>query len=115
MHRALKLLGKDKCVGDKSESSLSPVELYFLVLSILFHDVGNVFSRKGHKSKLAEAYEFCRGTGQEFLQERRNLFAIIEAHGGQDIPQVRMTPSDHSIPAPFSKDRDLIANGSRQC
>lgn len=78
---AFGLLGNEGCAGKKG-SPLEPAELFLLVLSILFHDVGNVFSRKGHKSRLTEAYEFARGTGSAFAQERVLLFRIIEAHGG---------------------------------
>lgn len=82
MRNAFALLGKDQCAGRDSKRSLEPSELYFLVLAILFHDVGNVFTRKGHKSRLLEAYEFAKGTDQSLAQERRLLFNIVEAHGG---------------------------------
>lgn len=81
-NNAFELLGKDRCAGNDSKRALDPTELYFLVLSILFHDVGNVFAREGHKSRLIEAYEFARGDDQSLLPERHILFKIVEAHGG---------------------------------
>jgi hypothetical protein len=83
LNNAYDLLGREKCIGNDSTKSLDSAELYFLVLSILFHDVGNVFTRKGHKSRLGEAYEFARGTDQSLLQEKQLLFRIVEAHGGE--------------------------------
>lgn len=82
-NNAYALLGKDQCVAKDTSKSLSVAELYLLVLSILFHDVGNVFSRKGHKSRLQEAYEFAKGNAVTLAQERRLLFNIVEAHGGE--------------------------------
>lgn len=82
LNNAWALLGREQCTGKDSKRALEATELYFLVLSALFHDVGNVFNRVGHKSRLSEAYEFARGTDQALLPERQLLFKIIEAHGG---------------------------------
>lgn len=85
LNNAFQLLGKERCIGKESTNSLEAAELYLLVLSILFHDVGNVFSRKGHKSRLQEAYAFARGSGQSLLQEKLLLVRIVEAHGGETL------------------------------
>lgn len=82
LNNAYELLGRERCLGTDTAKALAPAELYLLVLSILFHDVGNVFSRKGHKSRLQEAYEFAKGNSADLAQERRLLFNIVEAHGG---------------------------------
>src|SRR5688572_8202023 len=42
-NNALELLGRERCIGKDTAKALAPAELYLLVLSILFHDVGNVF------------------------------------------------------------------------
>ncbi|WP_438482525.1 HD domain-containing protein [Oleiharenicola lentus] len=83
LNNAYELLGKEQCVGKESKKSLEPMEFYFLMLAILFHDVGNVFGRKDHKHRLKEAYEFARGKDEGLLAERRILFKIVEAHGGK--------------------------------
>jgi HD superfamily phosphodiesterase len=83
LNNAYALLGRERCAGKDSTLSLEPTELYFLVLSILFHDVGNVFTRKNHNSRLQEAYEFARGNDQSLLSEKQILFKIVEAHGGK--------------------------------
>jgi hypothetical protein len=77
------LLGKSGCAGKDSKKSLTPTELYFLVLSILFHDSGNVFDRKGHESRLEEAYTFARGNSQSLAPEKRLLFQIVRSHCGE--------------------------------
>ena len=82
MENCYDVLG-DECIkGNDETKSLTPFELYFLVLSCLFHDVGNVFNRKGHKTRLKEAYEFAKGTSPDLAAERAILFRIVDAHGG---------------------------------
>lgn len=82
MENCYDVLGDECCKGTDDTKSFSPFELYFLVLSCLFHDVGNVFERKGHKTKLKEAYEFAKGTSPDLASERSILFRIVDAHGG---------------------------------
>jgi hypothetical protein len=83
MDNAYKLLGKSGCTGKDSRSSLTTEELFLLILSILFHDVGNVFGRKGHQSRLEEAYIYARGDDQALLPEKRLLLSIVQSHGGE--------------------------------
>lgn len=82
LNNAYELLGKGACTNKDSRLALTTMELYFLVLSILFHDSGNVFGRKGHASRLEEAYSFARGDSQSLQPEKRLLFQIVESHGG---------------------------------
>ena len=32
-----------------------------LMLSVLFHDAGNIHGRKGHEKKISDIYDFVRG------------------------------------------------------
>src|SRR5208337_539406 len=50
----------ESLLGTESElkKSFSGTDLYCLALSILFHDVGNVFNREEHQHKVAEVYDY---------------------------------------------------------
>jgi len=75
MKNALDLLGEDV-------HELSPMELYCLSLSILFHDVGNIKERKGHQQCIPEIYNEVIGSLSADAQERRLISAIGAAHCG---------------------------------
>src|SRR5436190_23828616 len=47
------LQNADKLIGD---GYFTGVELYSLAIMILFHDVGNIFGRRGHERRIAEVY-----------------------------------------------------------
>jgi hypothetical protein len=83
LQNAYRLLGEAACTGTDSQTALNANELYFLVLSILFHDLGNIFGRHDHNRKLEKAYSYARGSTSDLLPERRLLFSIVEAHCGQ--------------------------------
>ena len=63
---------------------LKPREMLLLMLSILFHDTGNIYGRDNHERKISEIYDFVRGTPlpPEKFQEKKLLLAIVGAHGG---------------------------------
>lgn len=79
LNNAYKLLGNDI-------SSLNSMELYCLIMSIIFHDVGNFFDRKEHRSKISPIYDRARplSGGNEEIEEKRVILNICEAHCGQD-------------------------------
>ncbi len=83
LDNAYALLGETKCTGTDSQTSLNATELYFLVLSILFHDLGNIHGRKDHNRAIERAYSYARGNDVSMMQEKRILFAVVEAHCGQ--------------------------------
>lgn len=64
--------------------TLPGLELYFLCLSILFHDVGMIKGRIGHndRKKIADIYNAIRKDEPKFLQERALLIKTCEAHCG---------------------------------
>ena len=78
-NRALKL------IGDFVEQGLSAKDVYCLALMILFHDVGNIFGRKGHDSirKIAEVYNNYRNRYQDYGEERRVVTVGASAHSGK--------------------------------
>ena len=83
LHNAYRLLGEKTCTGFDPKSALNANEMYFLVLSILFHDLGNIFGRKDHNRRLEEVYAYARGNEADLLSEKRHLRNIVEAHCGQ--------------------------------
>jgi hypothetical protein len=76
-----------KLIGDFEEQSLSAMDVYCLALMILFHDVGNIFGRKGHDSipKIAEVYNKYRTMHQNYGEERRVITTGASAHSGLSI------------------------------
>jgi len=69
---------------DTNLEKISPVVLYFLCLSILFHDVGLIFGRENHQKNITEIYNRVRGIEniQNFANERVIITKTIEAHTG---------------------------------
>ena len=62
---------------------LQPRELLALLLSILFHDTGNIHGREGHEKKVSDIYDHVRGTPTPSLQEKKIVLAVVGAHGGE--------------------------------
>ena len=98
---AYRLLGFGRAHPLASHSSLSSRELYVLSLSVLFHDLGNIHGRENHQRRLAESFEYARGTEPSLKIERRYLFSIVEAHCGQTLDGSRDTISPLETAAPF--------------
>jgi len=84
-HIANVLQNAHQLLGDEVDA-LSATELYCLILSILFHDVGNIHGRDGHQMSIASVYQHVREAlppHDPYRQEKLNLFAIVGAHCGQ--------------------------------
>jgi HD superfamily phosphodiesterase len=64
-------------------SDLTGLELYCLILAILFHDVGNVLGRDEHQKKVAKVYDFVRSKGQANKPEKYIVLKSAEAHRGK--------------------------------
>ena len=60
----------------------TPIEHYILGLSVLFHDVGNVYGRKGHNRRIARVYDHVR-KADKFAQEKALVVQIAQAHTGE--------------------------------
>ena len=59
----------------------SPVELYILGLSTLFHDVGNLEGRADHNKRVARHYDHVRN-GLQYANEKALIVRIAAAHTG---------------------------------
>lgn len=70
------LLGEDL-------GKLAPQELYCLLISVLFHDVGVLLGREDHRNKLDEIYWDVRNHDQEYRHEKSLITKIVRAHTGK--------------------------------
>lgn len=70
-------------IGNDGKSRYNGVELYFLALSILFHDVGNIHGRTDHNKKVTDIYNMVRNKNSHFNQERRLVLQAVGAHCGK--------------------------------
>lgn len=62
---------------------LDPREKLALLLSILFHDTGNIHGREGHEKKISDIYDHVRGTPTPSFQEKKIVLAVVKSHGGE--------------------------------
>lgn len=64
---------------------LNGIELYVLGLSALFHDVGNIFSRKEHQKRISQIYDQARPSlnGHQDHEEKKLILSICRAHCGE--------------------------------
>ena len=72
-----------RLIGEEGKNKYNGVELYFLALSILFHDVGNINGRKDHNKKVTDIYNKIRNNESHFNQERRLILKAVSAHCGK--------------------------------
>jgi hypothetical protein len=73
-------------MGDETPK-LAGMELYCLLLSILFHDVGNIIDRKQHQAEVSPIYDFVfpRQTGHQDAEEKLLILEICAAHCGKAV------------------------------
>lgn len=72
-----------KLLGNKIES-MDGLNLYCLLMAILFHDTGNYYDRKNHQKNISEIYGFARpkAKGLNFRMEQMLIMSIVKAHCG---------------------------------
>jgi len=76
IQRASRLAEADSC-------TLTPYEVYILLVAINLHDVGNIWGRKGHEMRALTMMRDTLGSiaGIDDV-EKRHIVAIAQAHGG---------------------------------
>jgi hypothetical protein len=84
LDNAGKLLGEDA-------AKLTSLELYSLLLSILFHDVGNILNRDDHQRRIAAIYDHVRVSGNTNTQEKLVVLKTGRAHCGTSTDGSRDT------------------------
>lgn len=62
---------------------LTGIEMYCLGMIILFHDVGNLFGREDHRSKVAEVYDWVRGKDASVRSEKTLVLSAVKTHTGK--------------------------------
>jgi hypothetical protein len=82
---------------------LSARELLALLLSILYHDTGNIHGREGHEKHISDIYDFVVGvpTPSTRLQEKKIVLAVVGSHGGVARDGGRDTIRDLNPTEPF--------------
>jgi hypothetical protein len=71
-----------KLLGESKLKELIGYEIFILLLSIHFHDVGNIYGRDKHEKKIADIMDDLGDKIPLDNAERRIVVAIAEAHGG---------------------------------
>lgn len=77
MNRAFSIIS-----SDRSSHGLEAGDLYILLQSILFHDVGNLHGRKRHNENVGRMFDATRGTGDELRREKNLVISTARAHSG---------------------------------
>lgn len=85
-----------KVIGEEEFLKFTPKDVYCLALMILFHDVGNIFGRKGHNAieKIAEIYNKYRTNVQNYRDEKRVITLGASSHCGESKKGSRDTLKD---------------------
>jgi hypothetical protein len=70
---------------DKDMKRIPCMELYFLCLLALFHDVGNIHGRIGHYDKgvIYKIYDYVRGHDSKFDDEKKLVAEVASKHSGR--------------------------------
>ena len=63
---------------------LTPREVYFLLMAIQFHDVGNIFGRYKHELKSGEIIKQLSVMFSSDSAEQKIIWDIAKSHGGRD-------------------------------
>ena len=90
-----------------SNAQLSARELLALMLSILFHDTGNIYGREGHEKRVSEIYDYVRGTPLPplKLEEKMIILTLVGAHSGEARDGSKDTIRDLNPTEPFLRRR----------
>lgn len=75
MHHAHEILGINL-------KNLNGYEIYLLLIAIHFHDLGNIYGREAHETKIAEVISALGSALPLDMVEKEFVFAIAKAHGG---------------------------------
>ncbi len=68
---------------ENNKDSISGMEMYSLILAILFHDAGNIYGRDDHQRKISDIYDYCRAVAHCDLGEKMMVMKTTEAHCGK--------------------------------
>lgn len=69
-------------LGDTATSKLSCLDLYLLCISVLFHESGDIESKRKYTNQVAKTYDYIRKKDNKFAPERTAVLSILGAHIG---------------------------------
>jgi hypothetical protein len=86
--------------SDHSIHGLTARELYILGLVVLFHDVGNLFGREDHHTRIGEVFDWARGSDSVTRREKTLILRAASAHtgvtkSGSKNTLAEVDPSEH--------------------
>jgi len=82
---------------DKAINKFSGLDLYCLILAILFHDAGNIFGREEHRSNISKIYDFVFPDSYAKTHEKMLILNIVAAHCGEGLYGSKDTLKDIDI------------------
>ncbi len=68
---------------DNQEIELNPYEVFVMLVSILFHDAGNIYGRKGHEQRPFNIFTELGKAACPDQFEAKTIANIAKAHGGK--------------------------------
>lgn len=92
-----KLISRISDLLSAGEGSISAYEAYLLLCAAQFHDVGNIFGRDRHEEKSLEIMDQNRSTLPPDTVERRLIYDIAKAHGGDRKDKLRDMPRTYDV------------------
>lgn len=85
-------------LGSRRRSQLSSLDIFLLLASILWHDVGNALGRVRHAERITEMTNEVRSLGFPNLGIHRLVCEIASAHAGEDGLSKPRAQEDSSTP-----------------
>ena len=89
MEMASELIGEQAFVHE--DGYLTAADAYTLCMAILFHDVGNIFTRREHEKRIGEVWGWVRKGQDPPRMERTLIVRIAGAHTGTTLRGSRDT------------------------
>lgn len=77
--------------------TLSAYEVYLLLVAAQFHDVGNIFGRSQHEQRASEVMNDMGTILGIDSVEKRHIYQIAQAHGGEDKDKISAIPKSEHI------------------
>lgn len=98
---------------ENGKQKIKSLDLYCLILSILFHDTGNIFGRKDHHKKISKIYDFACPEPTRDKQEKILVQKVTGAHTGEARDGTKDTLKEIEEEFPFYEEtirlRDIAA------
>lgn len=87
----------NKHLTPESKNELSSLDLFLILAAILWHDVGNVYGRSGHASRVGKMINEIKRLGFPNIDIQRLVEEISKAHAGEDGLNIPRTEEDCTV------------------